>query len=631
MNILIPLGGKGERFQKDSYDRPKVLIPLFGKEMLQHVIDGLTLGPSDVLLIIYSDELDSWGIQDIIKRSGARFHRLKSQTEGAAQTVQFGLETLDAETLNRPTMLIDGDTIYHSDPVSRFRKCNDNAVFCFTDTGNLPIYSYLEIDKSNGKIIKIKEKEKISQLACTGAYCFRSGTELLKSCQQVISSNIRMRGEFYTSCVVSHMLESGNNFEPIELSNRDFSCVGTPLELRNFCGNLGNFKEPKRFCFDLDGTLVTDPVITGDYSSVLPIDRNIATLKFLRSIGNHITIYTARRMRTHSGNVGAVIKDIGRITMDTLDKFKIPYDELFFGKPYAHFYIDDKAVVAQSDIERATGFYTTAVQERDFNELKEERIDFIRKKGQSSKIRGEIHWYLNVPASVRHMFPTMLRYTHDTYTIEKINGTTLSRLFVAGSLTQELFKRFLDTIDSIHDSAPMPSEPLNLYANYAEKLTERYTTYDYSRFSNSDKLYKLLLDGLTQYQNDNAAIIGVIHGDPVFSNCIVNPQGFHFIDMRGILGDKVTIFGDRLYDYAKIYQSIFGYDELLLDRYVNNGYRSQLLNILIAHIESKWGSKSVKFVRIIASSLLFTLIPLHDNTKCNSYYSMAQRAIIAAE
>ena len=49
-------------------------------------------------------------------------------------------------------------------------------------------------------------------------------------------------------------------------------------------------------------------------------------------------------MKTHNGNVGKIISDVGKITIDTLEKFEIPYDELYFGKPYAHAYIDDLAV-----------------------------------------------------------------------------------------------------------------------------------------------------------------------------------------------------------------------------------------------------------------------------------------------
>ena len=58
-----------------------------------------------------------------------------------------------------------------------------------------------------------------------------------------------------------------------------------------------------RFCFDLDGTLVTPPRDPSDWSSVEPIEKNIELVRQLRRVGHHIIIQTSRGMRAHSGNV----------------------------------------------------------------------------------------------------------------------------------------------------------------------------------------------------------------------------------------------------------------------------------------------------------------------------------------
>ena len=84
---------------------------------------------------------------------------------------------------------------------------------------------------------------------------------------------------------------------------------------------------------------------------------NILTLRQLYAQGHTIIILTGRRMRTHSGNVAAVIADIGATTINSLKRYGIPYHELAFGKPYAQFYIDDLAVNACDDIYKETGFY----------------------------------------------------------------------------------------------------------------------------------------------------------------------------------------------------------------------------------------------------------------------------------
>ena len=39
MNIIVPLGGIGKRFQEEGYKDPKPLIEVDGKPMIEHVIN----------------------------------------------------------------------------------------------------------------------------------------------------------------------------------------------------------------------------------------------------------------------------------------------------------------------------------------------------------------------------------------------------------------------------------------------------------------------------------------------------------------------------------------------------------------------------------------------------------------
>jgi capsule biosynthesis phosphatase len=114
--------------------------------------------------------------------------------------------------------------------------------------------------------------------------------------------------------------------------------------LDNIKNNIEHLKPSQmRFCFDLDNTLVTPPSVLRDYSTVQPIYKMINLAKKLKNDGHIIIIHTARKMLSNSHNTGAAIANIAKLTIETLDKFEIPYDELIFGKPYADIYIDDKA------------------------------------------------------------------------------------------------------------------------------------------------------------------------------------------------------------------------------------------------------------------------------------------------
>ena len=71
-------------------------------------------------------------------------------------------------------------------------------------------------------------------------------------------------------------------------------------------------------------------------------------------------------MKTHQENIGTLMKNIGFITFETLDKFDIPYDEIYFGKPEANIYIDDCGYNSFIDLEKELGFYQNNIEPRSF-------------------------------------------------------------------------------------------------------------------------------------------------------------------------------------------------------------------------------------------------------------------------
>ena len=66
MNIIIPLGGKGERFAKEGYSQPKPLINILNKEMIFYVLDNLELCQNDKIFIIYFSDLDKYNFTNML-------------------------------------------------------------------------------------------------------------------------------------------------------------------------------------------------------------------------------------------------------------------------------------------------------------------------------------------------------------------------------------------------------------------------------------------------------------------------------------------------------------------------------------------------------------------------------------
>lgn len=632
MNIIIPIGGIGARFQQEGYTRPKPLINVLGKPMIYHVIDNLVTTQNDTIYIFYNGDLDKYNFEnEIINRNNLiKLVRQEHRTNGAAETVLKGLETLSDKELDKKTMTIDCDTFYTDDIVAKYRKQTDNAIFCFFDTLKDPIYSYVALN-DEAVITDIKEKEKISNYANTGCYCFSSGKILKEYCEKTkkdFDEGKHTQKELYMSGVIKKMIEDKLTFRANIISEESFHCLGTPFQVKVFCKEYGRqftCKNKMRICFDLDNTLVTYPEIIGDYTTVRPNVNVIKMCKYLKSLGHDIIIYTARRMRTYEGNVGACIANIGQTTFDTLKKFGIPYDEIYFGKPYANFYIDDLGIDPRFNLERELGIYMTEIQERDFNTIT--TCDkMITKRGPRDKIRGEIYWYENIPKSINHLFPTVHEKSkmQDMYTMEKICGVSLSYQYATETMSEKMLINYLETIDIIHNSSTN-YDNINIYANYSDKISQRYINNDYTQYEDHERVYDVLMKFFDEYEKDKRGKISVIHGDPVFSNCILDEYcRFKFIDMRGIIGDTLSIFGDKWYDYGKIYQSLIGYDEILLDKRIGIDYKRSMIQTFEKYVERKYGIEIMTDIKMITYSLIFTLLPLHNNEKCKNYYKMIQ-------
>lgn len=666
MNIVVPCGGLGERFTRDGYHDPKPLIPAMGKPVLFWMLDGLVIQPNDAIVVAYSEDLERWRIKDRLRKalgphaSCLRVVHLAKPTRGAAETVAIAMESaaLTVAERQRKTVLLDCDTFYHYDVLGAFRDwpCDLNMSVVFRDEGGVAIYSYCDLDDEQ-RIRRIKEKDRISPWANTGCYSFASGQTLLEYCLRTLATDASIQlGEFYTSSVISAMLGDGQPFRALPITSRDFVCLGTPLQLRLFCATGPSFA-PRRVCFDLDGTLITHPLTPNAYDTVQPYTATIEYARYLKNLGNTIIIQTARGMRSCGGNLGLLHVQAAASVHAVLERFAIPCDELYFGKPHADVYIDDLAHNVCEDLQKATGFYQTTVAERSHNLLEGSTLRTLIKRS-SLPLDGEIHWYTHIPPNIRHFFPAFIRAAADAtwYEVERLESTTCSNLYVNECLTPDHLRRILGALRTIHESAAPPdyrndlkaverevghddvhAEPGGaprqtsalIYANYAGKLVQRYASYDYSQFPDASTVYNRLLTALQAYEDEDRGVLAVVHGDPVLSNILMERGAeLRFIDMRGKQGAATTIFGDMWYDYAKVFQSLSGYDEILLDRRISSGYRERMMATFVEEMTAAHGAQAMGVVRLLAASLFLTLIPLHNNEKCQHYYDKARRLMI---
>jgi capsule biosynthesis phosphatase len=615
VNIVILAAGEGKRFIEEGYTEPKPMIKVLAKPIISWLLDSLILNNTDNIILVLNKNHSSYRIKDFIQKNYSNyklhFHEVDYTTRGAAETLYSSIYLIEN---NDPIIVLDSDTFYTEDILSKCRSLKENFIFYFDSQTIDPIYSYISI--KNNLITEIKEKNKISNNACSGAYGFKDKNIIKTYCEHILDKKIKSKNEYYVSGLYQEMIKDGHQIFPIEVDSKNIVCLGTPNQIRSFATNKTNQIFGKTFCFDLDNTLVTHPKIQGDYTTVEPIQENIDILNSLKE-NNKIIIYTARRMKTFNGDIEKVIENISDITKKTLKDFNIKYDELIFGKPYADYYIDDLAINSTNDVRQQLGLFENYIEPRRTNKIIIKQNQIIK---ETSNL-GEIFWYQNIPKSIQKYFPQIYNIENNIITMEKLSGIPLSYVFINGTMTKHTLFSVMDSLEEIHNSVSNYANE-DICLNYSLKIKDRFDKYDYSKFKDSQNIYKYLLNFFKSYKG----ISKVIHGDPVFTNIFID-DSIKFIDMRGSLGNNLSIFGDENYDWGKLYQSIIGYDFILLNKKINYKTIETNKQYFIEWFIKNKKENQLNDIEQITNSLLFSLLPLHDNDKCIMYYNLIRTEI----
>ena len=130
MNIIIPLGGKGERFTKHGYNTPKPLIKIFEKCMIDYVLDNLFISKNDKMFIIYNKNLNDYNFKQYINSKFSFINLIEiGETKGASETLLLGIQDiLNNYEYNTKTIILDFDTFYTENILHIFNEFDDKYI-----------------------------------------------------------------------------------------------------------------------------------------------------------------------------------------------------------------------------------------------------------------------------------------------------------------------------------------------------------------------------------------------------------------------------------------------------------------------------------------------------------------------
>lgn len=232
INVVIPLAGRGSRFQKEGYSKPKPFINVFGSQtMLEVAIESLAIH-GHYYFIVRKDHREIYDIDRYV----SYYDNCKNYTiietdvitEGPADSVLLAREYIDNDDV---LIVANCDQWINWDPnIFLETMLNyDGSILTYTD--NDPKSSYVE--EKNGEIIRTAEKEVISNIATVGIYAFKKGSDYIKYTDQMINKNIRVNDEFYVSLVYNEMIQDNKKITWYDVTNK-VNLIGTPKDLKEF-------------------------------------------------------------------------------------------------------------------------------------------------------------------------------------------------------------------------------------------------------------------------------------------------------------------------------------------------------------------------------------------------------------
>ena len=235
MKIIIPMAGRGKRFEDAGYSFPKPLIDINGKTMIQIIIENLNFS-AEHILICQKEHYEKYALKELLDliTPNCKIIQVSEITEGAACTA-----LLSKESINNDEELIiansDQWVNWNNQHFLSFLRDNDADGGIVTFYSTHPKWSFVKLD-DEGKVTIVAEKKPISNIATVGIYYFKKGKYFVEAAEQMIGKNIRTNNEFYIAPVYNEMIQS--NKKILNYPIAEMRGLGTPEDLSKFMENI---------------------------------------------------------------------------------------------------------------------------------------------------------------------------------------------------------------------------------------------------------------------------------------------------------------------------------------------------------------------------------------------------------
>lgn len=256
LKAIILSAGEGSRMRPLTLTKPKTMLPVAGKPIIQYNIESLRdNGITDILLIVrYKEEIVRNYFGDGSDFGVNISYKTQKDFLGTANAISYGEDFIDDSIIVLNGDIILDDEIIH-EIIKKYNYLSPDTLMLLTEVEDPSAFGVVEIENGNIKNIveKPKRGEAPSNLVNAGIYIFNKDIF-----DKIRETEISERGEYEITDSVSLQIEDNKKVIGHKTS-KDWIDVGRPWELIEVNEELiGKLKT------EIKGTVEAGAVIHGE-------------------------------------------------------------------------------------------------------------------------------------------------------------------------------------------------------------------------------------------------------------------------------------------------------------------------------------------------------------------------------
>jgi glucose-1-phosphate thymidylyltransferase len=208
LKVVIPMAGLGTRLRPHTWSKPKQLVRVAGKTVLDHMLDSLkTLPePENIELICIVGYLGEQ-IEEHVRANYpdlSSFYVFQENPRGQSHAIK-----LAENYLCGPLLIVFADTLIKSD-LSFLADEQAEAVAWVKAVPDPRRFGVTKLGQ-NGYVSQLIEKpqDMSNNLAAVGFYYFQEGKDLISAIDAQMERELQLKGEYYLADAINIMLERG--------------------------------------------------------------------------------------------------------------------------------------------------------------------------------------------------------------------------------------------------------------------------------------------------------------------------------------------------------------------------------------------------------------------------------------